>query len=102
MELVAKLLAFTICAAALLFGVYIGVRTVIDPIWFIRWRNRVNPVKYPSEWRKYWWVQWNLMVRDPDVVRESPLLLWEYRIGGILLAFFCAWYLLGLVAYAAS
>lgn len=102
MEVVAKMLAFAICATALLFGVYIGVRTAIDPVWFVRWLNRVNPVKHPSELRKYWWVQWKLMARDPDVVRESPLLFWEYRIGGLLFAFFCTWYLLGLVAYAAS
>ncbi len=101
MEVFAKEFLVAIGAAALLFGGYIGVRTAVDPVWFVRWLNRVDPREYPIEWKRYWWVRWSLMVRDPDLVRTSPLLFWQHRVGGILLAGFCALYLLGLIAYAA-
>ena len=99
---VGRLLGLAIAAAALLGCVYVGIRTTIDPIWLVRWNNRTNfyPSKYPAEWRKYWWVRQQQMLWDPDHVRASPYLFWQYRIAGIVLTVMGALYLALIISWA--
>ena len=104
MELIAKALVIAMGAAALLFGIYVGLRTAKDPVWFVEWHNRLNgdPRDYPSEWREQWWARWNLMMRDPDLVRSSPSRLRELRAFGVAMVLISAVLLLGLIAFAAG
>ena len=56
-------------------GMYVGVRTTIEPVWFVRWRNRLHgdPCAYPMEFRSQWWAQWNMPTWDPDRVRTLEM-----------------------------
>jgi hypothetical protein len=83
MEAVAKTLVVALASAVLLGGMYVGIRTTIEPVWFVRWRNRLNgdPRDYPVEWRNQWWAQWNMAIWDRDRVRTL-----EMRIFGVVVA----------------
>ncbi len=83
MESIAKSLAIALASTILLLGMYNGVRTTIEPLWFLRWRNRLNgdPGEYPMDWRNQWWAQWNMAMWDP----QRPRIL-ELRAFGVVVA----------------
>jgi hypothetical protein len=97
MEAVAKTLVVALAAAILLFGLYVGIRTIIKPVWFVRWRNRLNgdPRDYPIEWRSQSWAQWNMAMWDPDRVRTG-----EMRGFGIVIAALSTIFLVSLLVLA--
>lgn len=88
MDVIPKFIVIAAVAAALLFGLYAGIRTAVGALWFVEWRNRLNgdPRDYAIELRSYRWARWNLMIWNPDLVRTSPSLLWQHRGFGIVLA----------------
>ena len=87
MGIIAKAIMVTIAAVVLICCGYAGMRTADDPTWFVSWRNRLNgdPRDYPPQLKTQWCAQWNAMLWDPDLVRASPSLLFQYRLFGILL-----------------
>ncbi len=103
MEVIAKALVIAMAAALLLCGLYVGIRTARDPVWCVQWFNRLNggdPRDYRAEWRDQWWARWNLMTRNPDLVRASPFLAWQYRAFGIAWAALSAVLLVALIVVA--
>ena len=88
MQTLAKAIVVLLVTAALVFGVYVGARTLSDPEWFVYWRNRLNgdPRRYPPEFRDQWWGRWNAMLWDPDRVRDSSALRFQLRLLGAFLA----------------
>ena len=78
------------------------MRIASDPILYVLWHNRLNgdPRDYPPELKNQWWARLNAMHYDPDLVKESPSLLLQYRIFGIVVAVISGVFLLILVALA--
>jgi hypothetical protein len=97
MEPIAKALVVGIATVVLVGGMYVGVRTTLDPVWFVGWRNRLNgdPRNYPVEWRSHWWAQWNMTMWNPDRAPREDL-----RIFGIVVTALSTVFLASLFVFA--
>ncbi len=91
------MIVVSMAAVILCCGIYVGIRTAIEPVWFVRWRNRLNgdPRSYPIEFRSQWWAQWNMAIWDPESVRTR-----EMRLFGIAIVSLSMVLLVGLLVLA--